>query len=103
MAIKKQYDGKPVPVQLSAEWRDRIKAVSDHERINDSMAAVIRDCIEVALPGFELELGIRTIDDLDEGELEALGLNRLAEAPSAPREDRAKGSFGYSEVVRPEG
>ena len=101
--LKKQYDAT-LTMQLTSEWRDRLKAVSDHERINDSIAAVVRDCIEVALPGFELELGIRTMDDLSEGELEALGLNRLAEeAPTPVREDRARGSFGYSETVRPEG
>lgn len=102
MAIKKQYDAT-VPVQMTAAWKDRIKAVSDHERINDSIAAVVRDCIETALPGFELELGIRDLDDLDEAELEGLGLNRVPEGAPTPREDRAKGSFGYSEVVRPEG
>ena len=102
MAIKKQYVAA-VPVQMTQEWKDRVKAVADHETINDSLAAVIRDCIEVALPGFELELGIRTLDDLSEGEIEALGLNRVAkEAPAQPvREDRARGSFGYSETVRP--
>lgn len=97
MAIKKQFDGKPVPVQLSAEWRERIKVVSDHPKISDSLAAVIRDCIETALPGFELELGIRDLDDLDEGELAALGLNKVEERPAPQREDRAKGSFGYGE------
>jgi len=106
MAIKKQYDAT-VPTQMTSEWKARVKAVADHERINDSLSAVIRDCIEVALPGFERELGIRTLDDLSEGELEALGLNRLAEEAEKPtvtgREDRARGSFGYSEVVRPEG
>ncbi len=96
MAIKKKFDGKPVPVQLSAEWRARIQEVSDHERINDSLAAVIRDCVEVALPGFELELGIRDLDDLTDGEVEALGLSREEAAPAAPQvEDRAKGSFGW--------
>ena len=102
MAIRKQYDAT-IPTQVTSEWKARIKAVADHERINDSMAAVVRDCIEVALPGFELELGIRDLDDLTDGELEALGLNRLAEEAPAQREDRAKGSFGYSEIVRPTG
>ena len=100
MAIRKKYDAT-VPVQMAQDWKDRIQVVSDHPQINDSLAAVIRDCVEVALPGFELELGIRDIDDLSEGELEALGLNRVPAAPAAPaREDRAKGSFGW---VPPEG
>lgn len=96
MAIKKQFDGKPVPVQLSAEWRERIAAVADHPKITDSLAAVIRDCIQIQLPAFELELGIRDIEDLDEDELASLGLNKVPDGPPA-REDRAKGSFGYGE------
>lgn len=103
MAIKKKY-GATIPVQMTQEWKDRIQAVADDPKINDSLAAVVRDCVEVALPGFELELGIRTLDDLSEGELEALGVTRqAAEAATPAREDRAKGSFGYSEVVRPTG
>ncbi len=101
MAIKKKFDGKPVPVQLAKDWRDRIQAVSDHPRINDSLAAVIRDCVETALPGFELNLGIRTLDDMEDFELEGLGVTREEVAgtqPAAPqKEDRAKGSFGYGE------
>lgn len=95
MAVTKKFDGRTVPVQLTAEWRERIKVVSDHPKINDSLAAVIRDCVELALPGFELELGIRELDDLDEGELAALGLNKVAEQAAPQREDRARGSFGY--------
>ncbi len=96
MAIKKHFDAV-VPVQLEQSWKDRIKAVSDHPKIQDSLAAVIRDCIETSLPGFELELGIRELDDLDEDELAALGLNKIPEQAPAKREDRARGSFGYEE------
>ncbi len=94
MAIKKHYD-TVVPVQLEQAWKDRIKVVSDHPKIQDSLAAVIRDCIETTLPGFELELGIRELDDLSEDELAALGLNKVPEQPAPQREDRARGSFGY--------
>lgn len=96
MAIRKHFDAA-VPVQLERAWKDRIKVVSDHPKIQDSLAAVIRDCIETALPGFELELGIRGLDDLNEEELAALGLNKIPDQPTPPREDRAKGSFGYGE------
>lgn len=96
MAIKKKY-GAAVPVQLTDDWKARVRTVADHERIQDSMAAVIRDCIEVALPGFELELGLRDLEDLTEGEVQALGLEKLPEEPR--REDRARGSFGYREVM----
>ncbi len=95
MAVTRKNNAT-VPVQMEQAWKDRVKAVADHERINDSLAAVIRDCVEVALPGFELELGIRDLDDLTDGEVEALGLSREEAAPAAPQvEDRAKGSFGW--------
>lgn len=97
MAIKKQYDASIV-VQLTQGWKDRITAVADHEQIQDSLAAVIRDCIELTLPKFELELGIRGLDDLTEDEMQALGLDRLPDTPA--REDRAKGSFGYTPPAR---
>ena len=119
MAIRKQFVAA-VPVQMTQEWKDRITAVADHPKITDSLAAVIRDCIAIQLPAFELELGIRTLDDLDEDELAGLGLDRVQERPAththhgvspcprcgrvephehydAPREDRARGSFGYGE------
>lgn len=119
MAIKKKFDAA-VPVQMATSWKDRVQAVADHPQINDSLSSVIRDCIEQALPVFELELGIRELDDLDETELAALGLDKQSAAPAththhgvspcprcgkvephehydAPKEDRAKGSFGYGE------
>lgn len=96
MAKKRQFDAA-VPVQMTQDWKDRITAVSDHPKINDSIAAVIRDCIAIQLPAFELELGIRTLDDLDEDELAGLGLNKVEERPEPAREDRARGSFGYGE------
>jgi len=93
VAIRKKYD-TALAVQFEQAWKDRIQAVADHPTIADSLASVVRDCVELALPGFELELGIRQLDDLTEGELDALGLNRLPnEAPK--REDRAAGSFGW--------
>ena len=80
-----------VPVAMTPAWRDRLRAVADHERTQVPMAEVIRDCIEAALPGFELALGIRNVDDLDDDELQDLGLERKAEPA---REDRAAGCFG---------
>lgn len=98
MAIKKQY-AATVPVQMTDEMKERIRAVSDHPRINDSLASVIRDCIDVALPSFELELELREIDDLTDGERQVLGLDHLTREEKGP-EDRAKGSFGW---VAPQG
>lgn len=85
-----------LPVQLTPEWKARIKAVSDHPRIADGLAQVVRDCIELALPGFELELGLVELDDMDDAQIEALGITRPAPAPEPQREDRAKGSFGWT-------
>lgn len=98
MAVKKKLTAA-IPTQLTPEWRKRVRAVADHPRTQVSMAQVIRDCIEVALPGFELELGLIDLDDLSEGELQVLGLERAPKEPEGPapvREDRAKGSFGWT-------
>ncbi len=90
MAVKKKYTDA-LPVQLTPEWRARVKAVADHEQIQDSMAAVIRDCIEAALPNFELGLGLLDLDALDDDELARLGVQR---EPEATPEDRSAGCFG---------
>ena len=93
MAVTRKYTDA-LPVQLTQAWRDRVKVVADHERIQDSMASVIRDCIETALPRWEIELGILDIAELDDEQLAAIGLARAVETPR--REDRAAGSFGWT-------
>jgi len=96
MAIKKQYTAA-LPVQLTPEWRERVKAVADHELVNISVAQVIRDCIEAALPSIEIQLGLLSLEELTDGELAARGLER----PTAPvREDRAAGCFGAAAGAR---
>lgn len=62
MAKKKKFD-TAITVQLTKEWRDRLRAVADHPRIEDSEASVIRDCIATALPGFEVELGLVEVEE----------------------------------------
>lgn len=86
MAIKKQYTAS-IPVQLTPEWRERVQRVADDDRVNLSMAHVIRDCILTALPQFELQLGF-----IEEDDLEDVAENiRAEQATPAPKEDRAAG------------
>lgn len=97
--IKKKY-GKSIPVQLTQEWRDRVQAVADHPRIEDSMASVIRDCIETALPGFEMELGL--VEPEEEGDRGIPVFTKIAPGPLPVedrdrllgKEDRSAGCFG---------
>lgn len=89
MAVKRKYTDS-LPVQLTPEWRERIKAVADHEAVGVSMAEVIRDCIEVALPSIELALQIRAADELTELAQE-MG---TYDEPAPVREDRSAGLFG---------
>ena len=101
MAKKKKFD-TAITVQLSQELRDRIRACADHPRIEDSEASVIRDCIETALPGFEMELGL--VDPADEGigYAEAMILQGDRPGSISPedharllgKEDRSAGCFG---------
>lgn len=89
MAVKRKYTDS-LPVQLTPEWRERIKAVADHERVNASMAEVIRDCIESALPDFEFSLQIRALDE-ETGLTEQM---ELYEEIAPAKEDRSAGLFG---------
>jgi hypothetical protein len=57
MAHVKKHTEK-FTVMLTPEWAERLVNVADHPKIQDAYAQVIRDCIETALPGFELALGI---------------------------------------------
>ena len=83
MAKKKQFTAS-IPVQFSQDWRDRVAAVADHELVNDSMAAIVRDCVEQYLPFLEQQLGLgpqqEVIDALDE--------------VAPPTIDRSAGCFG---------
>jgi hypothetical protein len=88
MAVKAQYQ-KSIPVQLTTEWYDRIKAIADDERCNLSMATVIRDCIENVVPGIELQLGLVDPEEVDEEEAVV-----VTAAPAKKREDRTVGLFG---------
>jgi hypothetical protein len=88
MAIKKQYTAS-IPVQLTPEWRERVQRVADDERVNLSMAQVIRDCILTALPNFELQLGYIEGDDLDD-----LVEQVREEQAGTKKEDRSAGCFG---------
>jgi hypothetical protein len=89
MAIKKQYTAS-IPVQLTPEWRERVQHVADDERVNVSMAQVIRDCVATALPAFELQLGYIKLDDDDDLEEQAENIRGEQEAPR-PKEDRSAG------------
>ncbi len=57
MAHRKKHT-EEFSVRLTKEWAERVVAVADHERIQESNSQVIRDCIATALPQFELSLGI---------------------------------------------
>jgi hypothetical protein len=89
MALKKQYTAS-IPVQLTPEWRERVQRVADDERVNLSMAQVIRDCILAALPNFELQLGILEEDDIED-QVEHV---REEQARAQGKEDRSAGCFG---------
>lgn len=104
MARKKKIT-KILSVGLTDSWFDRVAAVADHDRTQVSMAEVVRDCIEAALPGFELALQIRTLDDFDDEELQDLGLARKEDdagrlgspellQANKEKENRAAGCFG---------
>ena len=85
MAIKKRYT-TAIPVQLEKDWRDRVQRVADDERVNLSMAQVIRDCIITALPAFELQLGF--IDGDDDEVAEQI---RAEQEVEPVKEDRSAG------------
>jgi hypothetical protein len=94
MAVVKKYSAT-LPVQLTPEWKARVAAVADHPAVLVGMAEVVRDCIEAALPGIELQLGIRTLDDLSDDELMSYGVTRVPQEEEPPRkENRAAGCFG---------
>lgn len=94
MAVKKQFTAS-LPVQLTPEWRDRLRAVADHEAVQSSIAAVIRDCIAFSLPGIEIQLGLLAIEDLTDEDLANMGLERTPEeSEEDQKEDRSRGCFG---------
>ena len=93
--MKKAKYTAAVPVQLTPEWRDRLRTVADHPRIEDSVASVIRDCIETALPGFELELGL--VEPEEVTPTGYAGAERLEPTDIellTGGEDRSRGCFG---------
>jgi hypothetical protein len=92
MAIVKKYSAS-VPVQLEPAWRARLQAVADHPAVEVSLAAIVRHCIEAALPQLELEVGILNVEELDDEQLAALGVVRVEEKGPEP-DNRAVGCFG---------
>lgn len=66
MAVVRKYDATLPKVQVPQDLRDRLDRVADDPRVQCSLATVIRDCIEGALPSIELQLGFVELEDLTE-------------------------------------
>lgn len=90
MAVVRKYDATLPKVQVEQSLRDRLDRVADDPRVQCSLATVIRDCIEGALPSIELQLGFVELEDLEDDEAVELG----GEAADPPKEDRSAGCYG---------
>lgn len=92
MARKAQLTASLPKLAVSEEMRRRVQAVADVAEV--SMADVARDCIEAQLGTLELQLGLVTLDDLEDHALAALGLVRNEEPDEPVKEDRAANCWG---------
>lgn len=90
MAVVRKYDATLPKVQVEQSLRDRLTRVADDPRVQCSLATVIRDCIEGALPSIELQLGFVELEDLMDDE----GVEVADEAAAPKKEDRSAGCFG---------
>lgn len=93
MAVVRKYDATLPKVQVQKELRDRLNRVADDPRVQCSLATVIRDCIEGALPSIELQLGFIELEELLDEEDPQQPFDPFAE-PAPKKEDRSVGCYG---------
>lgn len=84
MALKAKLTASLPKLAVTPTLRDRVQAVAD--RVEVGMSEVVRDCIEAALPNFELQLGLVDFDELSDDDLARIGIARIEE----PEEEPAK-------------
>lgn len=92
---RNEFDAVLPATRCTEGMRNRVRAVAEGARCD--MADVIRDALEVNLVHMELQLGLSTLDDYEDEELERAGLGRVVQERRATE---ALAAFEKSELVK---
>lgn len=96
---RENFDSTLPATRCTEQMRGDVEAVANTAGVD--MADVIRDALAAQLPIMALGLGLLVLDDLEDDQVAALGLERVAPPePAVPvKEDRSRGLFGGPPVV----